>query len=164
MGARGLSPWATRELLSVSFDVFMCFIFSSEPDKRKRSPTESISTPVGKDPGLAGRGDPKAMAQLRVPQLGPQAPSAPGRSPKELDTRSLKEENFVASIGVYHVLSELKEFWLLQCPCLFSIHPESRLSLPHALLSRQGDRFVSISSHVSLYFSIPYALFTATLT
>ncbi|XP_043767503.1 MAP kinase-activating death domain protein isoform X48 [Cervus elaphus] len=73
--------------------------YSKEPDKRKRSPTESISTPVGKDPGLAGRGDPKAMAQLRVPQLGPRAPSAPGKSPKELDTRSLKEENFVASIG-----------------------------------------------------------------
>ncbi|XP_043337235.1 MAP kinase-activating death domain protein isoform X13 [Cervus canadensis] len=73
--------------------------YSKEPDKRKRSPTESISTPVGKDPGMAGRGDPKAMAQLRVPQLGPRAPSAPGKSPKELDTRSLKEENFVASIG-----------------------------------------------------------------
>uniref|UniRef100_A0A8C6FIG5 MAP kinase-activating death domain protein n=1 Tax=Moschus moschiferus TaxID=68415 RepID=A0A8C6FIG5_MOSMO len=73
--------------------------YSKEPDKRKRSPTESVSTPVGKDPGLAGRGDPKAMAQLRVPQLGPRAPSAPGKSPKELDTRSLKEENFVASVG-----------------------------------------------------------------
>ncbi|XP_055994943.1 MAP kinase-activating death domain protein isoform X13 [Sorex fumeus] len=73
--------------------------YSKEPDKRKRSPTESAHTPVGKDPGLAGRGDPKAMAQLRVPQLGPRAPSATGRGPKDLDTRSLKEENFVASIG-----------------------------------------------------------------
>ncbi|XP_068947693.1 MAP kinase-activating death domain protein isoform X15 [Petaurus breviceps papuanus] len=73
--------------------------YSKEPDKRKRSPTDSANTPVGKDPGLAGRGDPKAMAQLRVPQLGPRAPSATGRGPKELDTRSLKEENFVASIG-----------------------------------------------------------------
>ncbi|XP_039082809.1 MAP kinase-activating death domain protein isoform X39 [Hyaena hyaena] len=73
--------------------------YSKEPDKRKRSPTESVNTPVGKDPGLAGRGDPKAMAQLRVPQLGPRAPSAAGKGPKELDTRSLKEENFVASIG-----------------------------------------------------------------
>ncbi|XP_044537024.1 MAP kinase-activating death domain protein isoform X23 [Gracilinanus agilis] len=73
--------------------------YSKEPDKRKRSPTDSVSTPVGKDPGLTGRGDPKAMAQLRVPQLGPRAPSATGRGPKELDTRSLKEENFVASIG-----------------------------------------------------------------
>ncbi|XP_022447758.1 MAP kinase-activating death domain protein isoform X21 [Delphinapterus leucas] len=73
--------------------------YSKEPDKRKRSPTESVNTPIGKDPGLAWRGDPKAMAQLRVPQLGPRAPSASGKSPKELDTRSLKEENFVASIG-----------------------------------------------------------------
>ncbi|KAM9221093.1 MAP kinase-activating death domain protein isoform 6-T6 [Dugong dugon] len=73
--------------------------YSKEPDKRKRSPTESVNTPVGKDPGLAGRGDPKAMAQLRVPQLGPRALNATGKGPKELDTRSLKEENFVASIG-----------------------------------------------------------------
>ncbi|XP_062052172.1 MAP kinase-activating death domain protein isoform X23 [Lepus europaeus] len=73
--------------------------YSKEPDKRKRSPTESVNTPAGKDPGLAGRGDPKAMAQLRVPQLGPRAPSATGKGLKELDTRSLKEENFVASIG-----------------------------------------------------------------
>ncbi|XP_060032413.1 MAP kinase-activating death domain protein isoform X3 [Erinaceus europaeus] len=72
--------------------------YSKEPEKRKRSPTESINTPVGKDPGLAGRGDPKAMAQLRVPQLGPWAPSSTGRGLKEPDTRSLKEENFVASI------------------------------------------------------------------
>nr|KAF6466244.1 MAP kinase activating death domain [Rousettus aegyptiacus] len=73
--------------------------YSKEPDKRKRSPTESGHTLVGKDPGLAGRGDPKAMAQLRVPQLEPRAPSATGKGPKEPDTRSLKEENFVASIG-----------------------------------------------------------------
>ncbi|XP_073760730.1 MAP kinase-activating death domain protein isoform X7 [Callorhinus ursinus] len=73
--------------------------YSKEPDKRKRSPTESVHTPVGKDPGLAGRGAPKATAQLRVPQLGPRAPSAAGKGPKELDTRSLKEENFVASVG-----------------------------------------------------------------
>ncbi|XP_017656257.1 MAP kinase-activating death domain protein isoform X12 [Nannospalax galili] len=73
--------------------------YSKEPDKRKRSPTENVNTPVGKDPGLAGRGDPKAMAQLRVPQLGPRAPSATGKGPKELDTRSLKEENFIASVG-----------------------------------------------------------------
>ncbi|XP_038620095.1 MAP kinase-activating death domain protein isoform X4 [Tachyglossus aculeatus] len=73
--------------------------YSKEPDKRKRSPTDGVSTPVGKDPGPGGRGDPKATAQLLVPQLGPRAPSATGKGPKELDTRSLKEENFVASIG-----------------------------------------------------------------
>ncbi|XP_068410372.1 MAP kinase-activating death domain protein isoform X8 [Eschrichtius robustus] len=82
--------------------------YRKEPDKRKRSPTESVNTPIGKDPGLAGRGDPKAMAQLRVPQLGPWAPSASGKSPKELDTRSLKEENFVASIELWNKHQEVK--------------------------------------------------------
>ncbi|XP_006865145.1 PREDICTED: MAP kinase-activating death domain protein isoform X7 [Chrysochloris asiatica] len=83
--------------------------YSKEPDKRKRSPTESVNTPVGKDPGLAGRGDPKAMAQLRVPQLGPRALSATGKGPKELDTRSLKEENFVASIELWNKHQEVKK-------------------------------------------------------
>nr|XP_044995834.1 MAP kinase-activating death domain protein isoform X25 [Jaculus jaculus] len=83
--------------------------YSKEPDKRKRSPTESVNTPVGKDPGLTGRGDPKAMAQLRVPQLGPRAPSATGKSPKELDTRSLKEENFVASVELWNKHQEVKK-------------------------------------------------------
>ncbi|XP_060227951.1 MAP kinase-activating death domain protein isoform X22 [Meriones unguiculatus] len=83
--------------------------YSKEPDKRKRSPTENVNTPVGKDPGLAGRGDPKAMAQLRVPQLGPRAPSATGKGPKELDTRSLKEENFVASVELWNKHQEVKK-------------------------------------------------------
>ncbi|XP_036618104.1 MAP kinase-activating death domain protein [Trichosurus vulpecula] len=83
--------------------------YSKEPDKRKRSPTDSVITPVGKDPGLTGRGDPKAMAQLRVPQLGPRAPSATGKGPKELDTRSLKEENFVASIELWNKHQEVKK-------------------------------------------------------
>ncbi|XP_047547824.1 MAP kinase-activating death domain protein isoform X42 [Lutra lutra] len=83
--------------------------YSKEPDKRKRSPTESVNTPVGRDPGLAGRGDPKAMAQLRVPQLGPRAPSAAGKGPRELDTRSLKEENFVASVELWNKHQEVKK-------------------------------------------------------
>ncbi|XP_053781480.1 MAP kinase-activating death domain protein isoform X45 [Desmodus rotundus] len=82
--------------------------YSKEADKRKRSPTESVNTPVGKDAGLAGRGDPKAMAQLRVPQLGPRAPTAAGKGPKEVDTRSLKEENFVASIELWNKHQEMK--------------------------------------------------------
>nr|XP_034350200.1 MAP kinase-activating death domain protein isoform X10 [Arvicanthis niloticus] len=83
--------------------------YSKEPDKRKRSPTENVNTPVGKDPGLAERGDRKAMAQLRVPQLGPRAPSATGKGPKELDTRSLKEENFVASVELWNKHQEVKK-------------------------------------------------------
>ncbi|XP_075401850.1 MAP kinase-activating death domain protein isoform X3 [Tenrec ecaudatus] len=83
--------------------------YSKEPDRRKRSPTESVNTPIFRDPGLAGRGDPKAMAQLRVPQLGPRALGATGRGPKEPDTRSLKEENFVASIELWNKHQEVKK-------------------------------------------------------
>ncbi|XP_045681639.1 MAP kinase-activating death domain protein isoform X13 [Phyllostomus hastatus] len=82
--------------------------YSKEADKRKRSPTESVTTPVGKDASLAGRGDPKVTAQLRVPQLGPRAPAAAGKGLKEVDTRSLKEENFVASIELWNKHQEMK--------------------------------------------------------
>lgn len=159
-----LSPHFHTLIFTRSFNLFQCFISSSEPDKRKRSPTESGHTLVGKDPGLAGRGDPKAMAQLRVPQLEPRAPSATGKGPKEPDTRSLKEENFVASIGMYCCVWSGGGVWLLNYLSLLSIHPESCLSLSHALLSREEGRSVSISDGTSLYFSIPYASFTATPT
>lgn len=104
------------------------------------------------------------MAQLRVPQLGPRAPSAAGKGPKELDTRSLKEENFVASIGMYHRVWCGGGFGLLKYLSLLSIHSESCLSFPHALLSREGDRSASISNGISLYFFIAYASFTGTPT
>ena len=55
-------------------------------------------------------------------------------------------------------------FWLLKYLSLLSIHPESCLSVSHALLSREGDRSASISDGISLYFFIPYASFTVTPT
>ncbi|XP_053143595.1 MAP kinase-activating death domain protein isoform X33 [Hemicordylus capensis] len=73
--------------------------YNKEPEKRKRSPTDGAITPVGKDPNLAMRVEPKPKVQLPVPQLMPRAPSPAGKGPREFDTRSLKEENFVASIG-----------------------------------------------------------------
>lgn len=72
-----------------------------EPEKRKRSPTDGAITPVGKDPPLATRVELKPKVQLPVPHLMPRAPNPAGKGPREFDTRSLKEENFVASIGVY---------------------------------------------------------------
>ncbi|XP_044293019.1 MAP kinase-activating death domain protein isoform X46 [Varanus komodoensis] len=73
--------------------------YNKEPEKRKRSPTDGAITPVGKDPILAMRVEPKPKVQLPVSQLMPRAPSPAGKEPREFDTRSLKEENFVASIG-----------------------------------------------------------------
>ncbi|KAJ6667172.1 hypothetical protein lerEdw1_017150 [Lerista edwardsae] len=73
--------------------------YNKEPEKRKRSPTDGASTPVGKDPLLATRVELKPKVQLPVPQLMPRVPGPAGKGPREFDTRSLKEENFVASIG-----------------------------------------------------------------
>ncbi|KFV49991.1 MAP kinase-activating death domain protein, partial [Gavia stellata] len=75
--------------------------YNKEPEKRKRSPTDGSITPVGKDPASSPRVEPKPAMQLPVPQLMPKAPSPAGKGPREFDTRSLKEENFIASIGVY---------------------------------------------------------------
>ncbi|XP_025948970.2 MAP kinase-activating death domain protein isoform X11 [Dromaius novaehollandiae] len=71
--------------------------YNKEPEKRKRSPTDGAITPIGKDPASTPRAEPKPVMQL--PQLMPKAPSPAGKGPREFDTRSLKEENFIASIG-----------------------------------------------------------------
>ncbi|XP_051478444.1 MAP kinase-activating death domain protein isoform X17 [Apus apus] len=73
--------------------------YNKEPEKRRRSPTDGSVTPVGKDPASSPRVEPKPAKQLPVPQLMPKAPSPAGKGPTEFDTRSLKEENFIASIG-----------------------------------------------------------------
>ncbi|NXH69263.1 MADD protein, partial [Hydrobates tethys] len=83
--------------------------YNKEPEKRKRSPTDGSVTPVGKDPASSPRVEPKPAMQLPVPQLMPKAPSPAGRGPREFDTRSLKEENFIASIELWNKHQEVKK-------------------------------------------------------
>ncbi|XP_064922016.1 MAP kinase-activating death domain protein isoform X25 [Columba livia] len=83
--------------------------YNKEPEKRKRSPTDGSITPVGKDPASSPRVDPKPAMQLPVPQLMPKAPSPAGKGPREFDTRSLKEENFIASIELWNKHQEVKK-------------------------------------------------------
>ncbi|NXC71888.1 MADD protein, partial [Anhinga anhinga] len=83
--------------------------YNKEPEKRKRSPTDGSITPVGKDPASSPRVEPKPVTQLPVPQLMPKAPSPAGRGPREFDTRSLKEENFIASIELWNKHQEVKK-------------------------------------------------------
>lgn len=95
-------------------NALLLFFFFKEPEKRKRSPTDGSVTPVGKDPASSPRVEPKPAMQLPVPHLMPKAPSPAGKGPREFDTRSLKEENFIASIGVYCGACEVQEgllFW-----------------------------------------------------
>ncbi|NXJ95821.1 MADD protein, partial [Corythaixoides concolor] len=83
--------------------------YNKEPEKRKRSPTDGSVTPLGKDPASSPRVQPKPAMQLPVPQLMPKAPSPAGKGPREFDTRSLKEENFIASIELWNKHQEMKK-------------------------------------------------------
>ncbi|XP_026705622.1 MAP kinase-activating death domain protein isoform X28 [Athene cunicularia] len=83
--------------------------YNKEPEKRKRSPTDGSITPVGKDPASSPRLEPKPAMQLPVPQLMPKAPSPADKGPREFDTRSLKEENFIASIELWNKHQEVKK-------------------------------------------------------
>ncbi|NXC41494.1 MADD protein, partial [Penelope pileata] len=83
--------------------------YNKEPDKRKRSPTDGSITPVGKDHASSPRVEQKSAMQLPVPQLMPKAPSPAGKGLREFDTRSLKEENFIASIELWNKHQEVKE-------------------------------------------------------
>ncbi|XP_078540589.1 MAP kinase-activating death domain protein isoform X11 [Lissotriton helveticus] len=73
--------------------------YNKEPEKKRRSPTDGATTPVGWEPGYPIRAESKPIAHLPVPQLAPRLAGPPGRGSRQFDTRSLKEENFVASIG-----------------------------------------------------------------
>ncbi|XP_060694671.1 MAP kinase-activating death domain protein isoform X3 [Hemiscyllium ocellatum] len=71
--------------------------YTKEPDKKKRSPTEGGTVPVSKEP-VPSKGETKPpSAPMTHLQLPPKA--AISKGPGEYDTRSLNEENFVASIG-----------------------------------------------------------------
>ncbi|KAJ8394925.1 hypothetical protein AAFF_G00040480 [Aldrovandia affinis] len=72
---------------------------TKDPEKRKRSPTDGVGS---RSP--TPRGDTtRPLGPLQVPRLHLQPPapsSATGKGARHFDTRSLNEENFIASIGV----------------------------------------------------------------
>ncbi|XP_038663199.1 MAP kinase-activating death domain protein isoform X9 [Scyliorhinus canicula] len=81
--------------------------YNKEPDKRKRSPTEGAAVPGIKEPVLL-KGE---MKQPSVPMTHLQLPlKAPvSKEPGEYDTRSLNEENFVASIELWNKHQDMRK-------------------------------------------------------
>lgn len=71
-----------------------------DPEKRKRSPTDSAGSPGSKESPSGRMETARPQNLLNVPRL--QLPHhTTGKGARHFDTRSLNEENFIASIGVY---------------------------------------------------------------
>nr|XP_033784545.1 MAP kinase-activating death domain protein isoform X4 [Geotrypetes seraphini] len=84
--------------------------YIKELEKKKRSPTsDGAATPVVREPAASAKGETKPAIQLPVPQLMPRPTGPAGRGSRELDSRSLKEENFVASIELWNKHQEMKK-------------------------------------------------------
>uniref|UniRef100_A0A8C5DAQ1 MAP kinase-activating death domain protein n=1 Tax=Gouania willdenowi TaxID=441366 RepID=A0A8C5DAQ1_GOUWI len=67
---------------------------TKDPEKRKRSPTGSAGSPGSKETT-------RPATLLNVPRLQLPHHLATGKGARHFDSRSLNEENFIASIGVY---------------------------------------------------------------
>ncbi len=81
----------------------LCFLgahlWLTDPEKRKRSPTEGVSSPGSKESPSGRMESARAAGVLLVPRIQLPPPSSE-KSSQQFDTRSLNEENFIASIGV----------------------------------------------------------------
>uniref|UniRef100_A0A3Q3JVF7 MAP kinase-activating death domain protein n=1 Tax=Monopterus albus TaxID=43700 RepID=A0A3Q3JVF7_MONAL len=73
---------------------------TKDPEKRKRSPTDSAGSPGSKESPSGRAETARPQCLLNVPHL--QLPHhTTGKGARHFDTWSLNEENFIASIGVY---------------------------------------------------------------
>ncbi|KAM9423075.1 MAP kinase-activating death domain protein-like isoform 21-T21 [Salvelinus alpinus] len=70
-----------------------------DPEKHKRSPSDSASSPGSKESPSARMESTRPPVLLVVPRLQLPHPTSGGKGTHHFDTRSLNEENFIASIG-----------------------------------------------------------------
>ncbi|XP_051946853.1 MAP kinase-activating death domain protein-like isoform X21 [Xyrauchen texanus] len=71
---------------------------TKDPEKRKRSPTDGVSSPGSKESPSGRMESARAAGVLLVPRIQ-LPPASSGKASQQFDTRSLNEENFIASIG-----------------------------------------------------------------
>uniref|UniRef100_A0A671RD04 MAP kinase-activating death domain protein n=1 Tax=Sinocyclocheilus anshuiensis TaxID=1608454 RepID=A0A671RD04_9TELE len=71
---------------------------TKDPEKRKRSSMEGVSSPGSKESPSGRMESARAAGVLLVPRIQLPPPSTE-KSSRQFDTRSLNEENFIASIG-----------------------------------------------------------------
>uniref|UniRef100_A0A8C1FR36 MAP kinase-activating death domain protein n=1 Tax=Cyprinus carpio carpio TaxID=630221 RepID=A0A8C1FR36_CYPCA len=80
---------------------------TKDPEKRKRSSMEGVSSPGSKESPSGRMESARAAGVLLVPRIQLPPPST-GKSSQQFDTRSLNEENFIASIGADGVKQRLE--------------------------------------------------------
>uniref|UniRef100_A0A8C2K476 MAP kinase-activating death domain protein n=1 Tax=Cyprinus carpio TaxID=7962 RepID=A0A8C2K476_CYPCA len=73
---------------------------TKDPEKRKRSSMEGVSSPGSKESPSGRMESARAAGVLLVPRIQLPPPST-GKSSQQFDTRSLNEENFIASIELW---------------------------------------------------------------
>ncbi|XP_077420225.1 MAP kinase-activating death domain protein isoform X6 [Vanacampus margaritifer] len=71
---------------------------TKDPEKRKRSPTDSAGSPGSKESPSGRMEAARPQGLLTIPHLQLPHPTT-GRGARHFDSRSLNEENFIASIG-----------------------------------------------------------------
>uniref|UniRef100_A0A4W5KF55 MAP kinase-activating death domain protein n=1 Tax=Hucho hucho TaxID=62062 RepID=A0A4W5KF55_9TELE len=72
---------------------------TKDPEKRKRSPSDTASSPGSKESPSPRMEGTKPPGLLLVPRLQLPHPTSGGKGTRHFDTQSLNEENFIASIG-----------------------------------------------------------------
>ncbi|KAL1007009.1 hypothetical protein UPYG_G00080650 [Umbra pygmaea] len=82
---------------------------TKDPEKRKRSPSDAASSPGSKESPSARLEATKPPGLLLVPRLQLPHPTSGGKGTRHFDTRSLNEENFIASIGAEGVKKQQLE-------------------------------------------------------
>ena len=121
-----------------------------DPEKRKRSPTDSAGSPGSKESPSGRMETARPQGLLNVPHL--QLPHhTTGKGARHFDTRSLNEENFIASIGVYttparlHVHCEIPHprppYKLINLKISQSPSPSSNRLKERSLHSSQTDSY-----------------------
>ncbi|XP_046696779.1 MAP kinase-activating death domain protein-like isoform X18 [Silurus meridionalis] len=82
------------------FEIARTHYQTKEPEKRKRSPMDGASSPGSKESPSVRIESARAAGVLLMPRIQLPPPSS-GKGSRQFDTRSLNEENFIASIELW---------------------------------------------------------------
>uniref|UniRef100_A0A6Q2Y6R3 MAP kinase-activating death domain protein n=1 Tax=Esox lucius TaxID=8010 RepID=A0A6Q2Y6R3_ESOLU len=124
---------------------------TKDPEKRKRSPSDAASSPGSKESPSARLEGTKPPGLLLVPRLQLPHPTSGGKGTRHFDTRSLNEENFIASIGMFisTLGKSLFSSFFIFCFALQKSDTESVTSSEPPVLTRSTSQDSEASTVIS---------------